>query len=53
MLITLPNVASLLKQTLWLIRRLCKLVSVSCEQLTFFRLESTFQYILKMFNNVK
>ena len=53
MLITLHNVAARLKQTLWLIKRLRELVSVSCEQLTFFRLESTFQYIRKMFSNGK
>lgn len=53
MLITLPNVAALFKQTLWLISRLRELLSVSCEQLTFFRLESTFQCIRKMFNDGK
>lgn len=47
MLITLLNMASLLKETLWLMRRLHKLVSVSCEQLTFFRLEIPFSTYLK------
>lgn len=49
--ITTPDGAWLLKKTLCLIRGLWQLVSVSCDQLILFRLESTFQYILTMYNN--